>query len=251
MKSDDFLNAHIFQVDVEAQTNASLRDSLTSLVCELRTALRAAIPNSTVSFDLAIEPEYPAIARGYDFPALSHCLDTIVPMAYDMVDGGKAANSPLPAVLGGIEEYRNLSIPLSKLNVALPWYGYDIVCDSLAPSELCTPPVAFPNRQIGLGQILDLHRSSGNPTIVLHEDSVCKSFDYIEHNSSSGAVMWRRRVTYDDNETLHRKYSAVLAQGVGGVGIWTADASHRYRPSDTRVLAASMWESVRRATHPR
>jgi hypothetical protein len=101
---------------------------MTSLICELQAALTAAIPGATVSFDLAIDPAYGPIETGYDYPGLARCLDTIVPMAYDMAYGmldglPHAANSPLPGVLQGIEAYRKLGIPLTKLDVALPWYG--------------------------------------------------------------------------------------------------------------------------------
>ena len=97
-----------YNVDIEGQMNASLRDSLTSLTCELRAALTAAIPAATVSFDLAVDPgAYPPIMLGYDYPGLARCLDTLAPMAYDMVDPVLGtmvhhANAPLPGVLSGI-----------------------------------------------------------------------------------------------------------------------------------------------------
>ena len=45
-------------VDIEAQSNVSLRASLTALICELRAALKAAVPSATVSFCLDIWPLY-------------------------------------------------------------------------------------------------------------------------------------------------------------------------------------------------
>ena len=97
-----------YNVDIEGQMNASLRDSLTSLTCELRAALTTAIPGATVSFDLAVDPgAYPPIMQGYDYAGLARCLDVLAPMAYDMVDPILGtmihhANSPLPGVLSGI-----------------------------------------------------------------------------------------------------------------------------------------------------
>jgi tRNA A37 threonylcarbamoyladenosine dehydratase len=43
------------------------------------------------------------------------------------------------------------------------------------------------------------------------------------------------------------KYAAVLEAGVGGVGMWTADATHRDSVVDTAVLAKEMWAVVRNA----
>ena len=171
-------------VDIEGQYNHSLRASLTALICELQTALKAAVPGASVSFDLAIEPTYGPIEAGYDYVGLAKCLDTIVPMAYDMVDNGKAANSPLPAVLHGIDGYKRMGIPLAKLSVALPWYGYDIVCDDVQPDVDCVAPKGFPNRQPGLGEVLDLHAIVGAPPIVFNPVSVSKYFGTSRSTSS-------------------------------------------------------------------
>ena len=236
-------------IDIEGQMNATLRQPLTSLTCELRAALQAAIPNASVSFDLAIEPAYGPIAVGYDYLGLSRCVDTVVPMAYDMIASGRvngAANSPLPGVLHGIAEYKHLGVPLRKLNVALPWYGYDYVCDSLTPGANCTAPPGFPNRQLGLGQILDLRQAAGLPTVQFDRVSVSKRFEYFGMGPNN--TRQRRRVTYDDEETLAIKYASVLRQGVGGIGLWTADATHRDQPNDSARTAAAMWSAVANAT---
>jgi hypothetical protein len=149
-------------------------------------------------------------------------------------------------VLHGIDIYRKIGIPLAKLDVALPWYGYDIVCNDPQPGPTCVTPVGFPNRQIGLGQILDLHNAVGAPPIVFDPITVSKRFDYLEEVNSSRHTQ-RRRVTYDDVDTLQAKYAAVLRAGVGGVGLWTADATHRDTELDTAALAKEMWASVRNA----
>jgi hypothetical protein len=98
-----------YNVDIEGQMNASLRDALTNLTCELRAALTMAIPGASVSFDLAVDPgAYPPILRGYDYVGLARCLDVVTPMAYDMIgpvtEGTMMhhANAPLAGVLRGI-----------------------------------------------------------------------------------------------------------------------------------------------------
>ena len=73
-------------------------------------------------------------------------------------------------------------------------------------------------------------------------------FDYTEETNGSKYYGHRRRVTYDDAETIATKYAAVLEAGVGGVGMWTADATHRDSAVDTAALAKEMWAVVRNAT---
>ena len=68
---------------IEGQYNSSRREGLTSLVCETKAALSAAIPGASLTFDLAISPNASVIRAGYDYPALDRCLTNIVPMAYD------------------------------------------------------------------------------------------------------------------------------------------------------------------------
>ena len=75
---------------IEGQYNSSRREGLTSLVCETKAALSAAIPGASLTFDLAISPNASVIRAGYDYPALDRCLTHIVPMAYD------SAPAPLP-----------------------------------------------------------------------------------------------------------------------------------------------------------
>lgn len=239
-----------YNVDIEAQTNASLRDSLTSLTCELRAALTAAIPGATLSFDLNIGGPS---GGGYDYQGLANCLDTLTLMAYCMVDPVAGtmlhhANAPLPSVLGGLAWYRQHGIPLAKLDVALPWFGYDYLCNSSQPGKDCVPPAGFPNTQPGLGQTLDLHAAVGSPRVVFDNVSVSKYFDYVEQTNASGHYGHRRRVTYDDAKTLAVKYKAVFEAGVGGIGIWTADATHRNSDDNTKLLAKQMWAAVGLAT---
>ena len=118
---------------------------------------------------------------------------------------------------------------------------YDYVCDTLQPGVDCVPPTGFPNKEPGLGEVLDLYKAVGSPPIVFDNVSVSKYFDYVEGGQ-------RRRVTYDDADTMAVKYKAVLGAGAGGVGIWTADATHRDSVADTRTLAGEMWAGVRNAT---
>ena len=221
---------------------------------------------------------------GYDYPALSRCLDHIVPMAYDMTGFSAAANAPLPLIVDGVvRQYKALGIPPARLVVALPWYAYDFTCawragagaaarpqalggplpnsetavhsDDSDGSSLAAPAAAPPcdlppstpphanwgsvHRQLGYGQVLDLHAASGSPAINFNETTVTKWFDYVNATTTQ-----RHRVWFDDPETLLLKYRALLKLGVAGVGAWTVDAVHRADPADTAAAAAAMWAAV-------
>lgn len=236
--------------DVEGQYNHTLRGGLTSLVCEMQTALRAALPAATLTFDLDITPNNPTIQGGYDYPALSRCLSHIVPMAYDMTGRSVAPNAPLSAVVGGLQQYKALGIAPSKLVVALPWYAYDFTCAAAAPDVPCVLSPAGHHgdwykvhRQLGYGQLLDLYDAMGQPNITYDRASQSKWFDY-----TNRTTLKRHRVSFDDPETLLPKYAGLLDAGVAGVGAWTVDATHRGDVGATAAAARAMWAAVRQAT---
>lgn len=146
------------------------------------------------------------------------------------------------------EWYKQQGISLAKIDMLLPWYAYDYVCSTLQEGLDCVPPTGFPHSNPGLGQVLDLHATVGSPSIFFDNVSVSKYFDYVESDNGSKQFGLRRRVTYDDADTLGLKYAAVLQAGVGGIGIWTADATHRDRSNDTKSLVVEMWAAIRNAT---
>jgi hypothetical protein len=67
------------------------------------------------------------------------------------------ANAPLPGVLRGIEWYKGQGVSPHKIDMLLPWYSYDFVCDNLEPGPDCIPLAGFPHTNPGIGQVLDLH----------------------------------------------------------------------------------------------
>lgn len=146
------------------------------------------------------------------------------------------------------EWYQKQGVALDKIDMLLPWYAYDYVCATLQPGLDCVPPTGFPHSNPGLGQVLDLHIAVGSPHVKFDNVSVSRYFDYVDGDNSSKYFGHRRRVTYDDAGTIGVKYAAVLATGLGGIGIWTADATHRDNADSTKDLAREMWAVVRNAT---
>jgi spore germination protein YaaH len=79
--------------------------------------------------------------------------------------------------------------------------------------------------------------------ILLNNVSIfIKWFDYVNTTTKQ-----RHRVTFDDPETLARKYKALLNAGVAGVGAWTIAATQRQDVKRTKWAADAMWKAVRSA----
>ena len=99
--------------------------------------------------------------RDYDYKGMAEALDFLVVMDYDSnsypQDGKKEgpggacdtcffANDALPVVKAGVECYKQLGVPASKLVLAFPWceslppslYGSRLV--ALMPRAACSPP---------------------------------------------------------------------------------------------------------------
>jgi spore germination protein YaaH len=113
-------------LDVEGFDDAAKRDGLTAIVCELRAAMSTWLPGSQLSFDSSMDPA--SDNQYYDYKSLSKCVDFFVPMAYDLMGGQPAPNSPLPAVESGLRNYAKLDIPMASIVLALPFYGYSVPC---------------------------------------------------------------------------------------------------------------------------
>lgn len=238
--------------DAEGQYNASKKAALTSLICETQQMQKKYLPDATLSFDLSIAPDNPTVQGGYDYHALSQCLDYIIPMAYDMTGREVGANAPLPAILDGVQrQYPALGIDPSRLVVALPWYSYEFVCSTPTIGSNCSLPAGAKhttkiweqsNLQLGYGEALDLHASLGAPLVTYDNISVFKWFDFV--NKSTGK---RHRVSFDDPETLLTKYKALLEAGVAGVGAWTIAATQRQSIAATAKANRDMWAAVAHA----
>eukprot|EP00729_Bicosta_minor_P025836 gene25836-3396_t len=101
------------------------------------------------------------------------------------------ANAALPVVKNGVECFKTLLVPPSKLVLAFPWYGYDYTC-----------------------QAGDTARDG-----QCHANSSTPHFFYT--NVSDGAL---HRVDYDDSQSLRLKYGYAKSVGARGTGMWTASA---------------------------
>ena len=126
--------------------------------------------------------------------------------------------------------------------------AYSFTCSSQSAPTGCELPASTKHnttawelyhQQLGYGEVLDLHRSVGSPKVSFDNVSVFKWFDYTNTSTKT-----RHRVSFDDPQTLLRKYQAVLELGVAGIGAWTVAATQRAASSDTLATAHAMWSAV-------
>lgn len=227
--------------------NSTLRDALTLLVCELRTAMTVALPGSQLSFDGAADPTHNG--QHYDYLGISRCVDFIFPMAYTMIEAKHtnvaSPNSPLPAVSKGLANYKQLGIDGAKLVLGLPFFGFDIPCTGLSSAACTILPGSWSTSlfEVGYGSIVGalLPRAGGSKVTQWNESAASPWFDYRSPTTHPPGVE-RHRVLYDNPRSIRAKVAMAEAAGVMGIGIWTATAL----PYSTDPTAASeMWAAVK------
>jgi hypothetical protein len=169
-------------LDVEGFDDATKRDGLTAIVCELRAAMSKWLPGSQLSFDSSMDPirdnQY------YDYKSLSDCVDFFVPMAYDLMGGQPAPNSPLPAVKSGLQNYAKLNVPMSSIVLALPFYGYSVPCAPHGDPKGCVLGSIWSSSafQKPYGEIIDDLLPNATTGPLWDESASSPFFDYNDHS---------------------------------------------------------------------
>ena len=126
------------------------------------------------------------------------------------------ANDALPVVKNGVECYKSLGVPTSKLVLAFPWYGYDYTCNPTdTPGSACHVTGAV---QTTLVKVKAQLATALSPGRIWQSNSSTPHFFYRDANSTL------HRVDYDDSQSLRLKYNYAKSVGARGVGMWTASA---------------------------
>jgi hypothetical protein len=115
---------------------AAHSSGLTDLVCSLKHALNVAIPGSILTF--TTDTDAKGYADGYNFAALSECLDFMMPMAYsscmkdDTACEYTAGGASLSTVVGldrQMGQYTTLfGVGPAQLAPTLNWFSNDFTC---------------------------------------------------------------------------------------------------------------------------
>jgi hypothetical protein len=213
-------------------------EAATSLACELRAALTAALPGSSLSWCCDSSPKSDP---GYSFSKLSSCVDYFAVMEY--AHGfGPAWQSGMAE---GLAKYQALGVDSSKLVYVLPWFGVEWVCEEaqgvnctyacMYRGERCNVMLngARPVSDAGYAEIMEAQTAAGH-TVKFQPHTTPSPFVDIVRNGT------RFRWEFDDPRSIHAKVSLLHAAGVGGVGSWTADALDYSNAS----MSSAMWRAL-------
>ncbi len=233
------LGADGLNLDIERY--AGKKATLTTYVTELAAALRSHVPSAQLSFDLGVSPN--GQVAHYDHRALSQQLDFIVPMAYDenWGDLSPAPNSPLPALVESLAQYRALGVDPSKLVFALPWYGTSWPCASPVRGSPCKTDLGKRTwvqvvSQPAVSGIIARLGTQNTSAVRLEAVTQTKYFEWADNRTDPGSS--RHVAAFDDADTIRAKVQSVAS--CRGVGMWYADCVSG-EPMDE---AAAMWSAL-------
>lgn len=246
--------------------------ALTDLTAALSSRLKAAVPTSSMSFDVAWSAQHIDV-RYYNYSALSAVCDFLVIMDYDtrsQVFSGPPClagpNSPIETATDGIRSFLDLpGIPPNKLVLGEPWYGYIYPCHNSTEltSESCTiRSVPFrgvacsdaAGSQWNYAYIMQYLRNATTQrfTPVVVNTTAAPGGSYV-HATVNGSLLFPP-ATYDTNAipiagiyfdnpaTLRQKYAVAKAWGLRGVSMWNMDAVS-FAAEDVEETR-EMWESL-------
>lgn len=206
-------------------------NGLTAAVEELKAAMQKVNPKSELSFDSAIRPGYEG--RFYDLAGISAACDHLFVMAYDMNDFDDAppdndhtyANSALRVVEDGLHALAAAGVPMGKVTLGLPWYGY--AYQTIGTKHITGDEVA----QRDFAKFL---RNGSEWTKEWDDDSQTPFIR--KGNRLIGQELW-----YDDPRSLLLKAHLAGSMGVGQLGMWEANSVDYI--GDPK-LAQSYWDAL-------
>lgn len=233
-------------------------DALTFVISTTAAALKSAIaPFVTISVDVAWSPACIDL-RCYDYAGIANVSDVLFVMAYDMRSQVfwpepciASANSPLPLVFEGMNNWTDLGVDPSKLILGVPWYGYFYTClsptlstDAYCPIERvtwrgvnCSDAVG---KEYAYSDVMKYLRNNATKPRTYNDSLQAPFFDFIDIDTRNVTQVW-----YDDPFSLQVKYDAAKASGWRGVGFWNLDLVD-YTSTDEQVQreTKAMWEAI-------
>ena len=179
------------------------------------------------------------------------------------------ANSALPAQVEGVRQFASLGIGPDQLVMAMPWYGYDVACadtDKLKDQGFCDmrhpwpetpwihgsldpmcksskrsgPATVMCAQQVPIEAILQRMKTSKTSGWKYDVASVSAFYEFHGDGPPGTINSGRHQIWFDDASTLGVKCRWCSANGIRGVGMWTA--THVSYPSE---IASEMWGAIK------
>ena len=248
-----FLDGINIDFEDTIEENSSDELLLTKLVNETYTAFKSVNSNYQVSFDVSWSPGCDD-GRCYQYAQLAEYTDFLVIMAYDERDMvweqpcTAGPNSATGTTLHGIQKYQQLGIPIRKLVLGLPWYGYDYICLTLSADNICTikavsrvgaPCSDAVGKQINYSDIMENFLPISTSGRLYNATSESPYFNY---RASDGTV---HQIWYDDPQSLKAKYQLAASQGMRGVAVWNIDClDYTSSKADNKAETQEMWDAL-------
>ena len=228
---ESFIAEHDYDgVDIDWEYPSSTLDETTFY--NLMSALRRAFPSPHyfLSADVA-----PWGGTGYDFPQVTPLVDYFNIMTYDCAgpwtDDGQLnspifpdPNNPEPyecepggSVKEAIDIYLQSNVPLAKMNIGTPFYGYFYknVSTLFGPCKNCDNSVLSENYGTFIKQRINAKgwRTSYDPYALV---------PYMLRTDGKPGY-----ITYDDSfSTYYRVWYSLWQRGTGGTFMWSLDADY-------------------------
>ncbi|XP_070557003.1 di-N-acetylchitobiase-like [Ptychodera flava] len=242
-----------FNIDIEDSLFDSYRQELlTTFVNQTTQVFHSKIPGSQVTFDVAWTPDCARQGfRCYDYRGLADVTDFLFVMDYDemgsIADPCVAdANSPYNKTVTAMESFIDLGIPLSKLLMGLPWYGYDYPCLNLTRNKcvvkhlpfwpVCDENVGTKKNYAVIMKLLANNSTSGR---IWSDVNKSPYFNYKDSTTEQFHQIW-----YDDPQSLKLKFDYATKRGLLGVGLWQADALDYSDDPTAKAQTKAMWDAL-------
>ncbi|KAG2452834.1 hypothetical protein HYH02_002180 [Chlamydomonas schloesseri] len=252
-----------FDYELPAKMGSQLAANYTQLVKATSRAFKRVNPHAEISVDVP----WAALGndgRDYDWKGLAEVADRLFVMSYDQqaqVFGRcvAAANSPLPQVAKGVQQYLDLGIPPGKLILGVAWYGYDYPCQpdgrGVKPSpatDLCVlQPVEYRGApcsdaagvQRNFREFMAELRAGRNSTALTWDPlAASPHFNYVDRATGQVHQVW-----FETPESLALRYRLARDLGLRGVGTWNLGAVEHSGAAgpEARQDTAAMWASAR------
>jgi len=212
------------QIDFEVYqpVPAEVRSNFSDFIRRLREAMHGIRPGLLLSAYLLAFDE----GDVFDEAEIARHTDYVVVQGYDLHGRSEDHTGPVAALQGWgnrswtaiLERFRSLGVPVSKIVMGTPFFGYEWRAESPDPGARTLGP----GRTISYARVDSAYVSDGPPVALeaVRRHGVRRDLEsgspYYAYEDTTG---WRQG-WFEDAESLRRKFEWVVTNGLRGVAIY-------------------------------